>query len=138
MPATKSEGTRFHFDNVYNSAPLGAGAFYLYQIGDISCEGGYIGPVHRQICNEISYIASGSGEFICDNISYPVKRGDLFINRIGEEHYTKSSTYDPLRFFYVGFSFNDSPEITSHYSDVINLFQNRRMPVIQYRGYSVR
>lgn len=133
MPAIRREGVRFHFDNVYNTAPLDAGAFYLYQIGDLSSESGYVGPWHRQLCYEITYIVSGTGEFLCDGVRYPVKRGDVFINHPGEEHQTVSSTYDPLRFFYVGFMFNEQDANLERYSPVIDLFYNRKTPVTEDR-----
>ena len=113
--------------------PLQTRIFELYQIGDLGCANAYIGPVHLQHCYEISYIMAGVGQFVCDDIEYPVRQGDIFINRLGEEHYTKSSAYNPLRFFYVGFLFSNNPIVQREYADVIHLFDQRECPVIQDR-----
>ncbi len=133
MADVKRRDLHFHFDNVTIAHPLQTHAFELYQIGDLSCANAYIGPVHLQNCYEISYIMAGVGQFVCDNVEYPVRQGDVFINRLGEEHYTKSSAYDPLRFFYVGFLFSSNPVIQREYADVIRLFEQRERPVIQDR-----
>jgi len=125
------DGLVFHFDNVYNENPMDLGFFQLIQIGDISCRKGYLGPLHQQICYEISYIASGSGEFFIDDIAYPVKKGDIFINYLGEMHYTKSSVYDPLRFYYLGFNFDVTSDRYDSYDLVINMFKNRKSPVFK-------
>lgn len=119
----------FHFDNVYNDNPMNLGLFYLLQIGDISCKGGYIGPLHRQKCYEISYIVSGKGEFIVDDVIYPVKKGNIIITFLGEMHYTRSSVSNPLRFFYIGFNFNIDSEKYDAFDSIIDMFKNRKSPV---------
>jgi len=129
----KSKGTNFHFDNVYNECPLDLGLFYLLQIGDISCKSGYLGPLHRQSCLEISYIVSGSGRFVIDDISYPVKQGDIIINNIGEMHYTNSSKLDPLRFIYLGFNINPNSSKYAEYEPIITMFSNKKSPVFTDR-----
>lgn len=127
----KNDGLVFHFDNVYNEDPMDLGFFQLIQIGDISCRKGYVGPLHQQQCYEISYIVSGRGEFFIDDIAYPVEKGDIIINYLGEMHFTKSSISDPLRFYYIGFSFDVVSERYDSYDIVINMFKYRKSPVFK-------
>ena len=98
--------------------------FRLLQIGDISCKSGYVGPVHQQICHEISYIVTGRGEFYMNGMAHPVKKGDICLNTFGELHYTKSSMNDPLRFFYIGFTFREDSERYANFRAVVDMFSN--------------
>ena len=129
LPNIKNFDTYFHFDklNINKNGPYAL--FNVVQLGDISCAPDYIGPVHLQMCYEISYIISGSGIFVCDNIEYPVKKGMLCINRIGEEHYTISSAYDPMRFFYIGFTINKNADKDA-VIDIIKTFETAKTPII--------
>ncbi len=101
---------KFHFDNIYEQMNRKIGPYVLYQIGDLCCEPGYIVEPHRQKVYEISYIVSGNGVFQTDGVKVNVSKGMLYINRIGEKHEISSSTGEPLRYFYLGFTFADSSE----------------------------
>jgi hypothetical protein len=46
-------------------------------------------------------------------------------------HYTKSSVYDPLRFYYLGFNFDVTSDRYDSYDLVINMFKNRKSPVFK-------
>ena len=51
--------TYFHFDHFEertNSDPLAL--FKMIQLGDVNCTPNYIGPLHLQMCYEISYVVS--------------------------------------------------------------------------------
>lgn len=98
---------KFHFDNIYEQMNRKIGPYVLYQVGDLSCEPGYRVAPHRQKVYEISYIVSGSGVFITDGKKVDVEKGMLYINRIGEMHEIYSSEHQPLRYFYLGFTFAD-------------------------------
>ena len=54
---------RFHFDNLYFLNPKQYEQFTLYQIGDLSCDSGYVLQEHTQVCYEITYIMSVRGWF---------------------------------------------------------------------------
>ena len=98
---------KFHFDNVYIENPMPYEDILLYQIGDISCEGGYVIGEHIQQCYEISYIVSGKGIFCSDGHYYNVKKGDIYINKPGESHDGIADTIDPFRYFYLGYIFKE-------------------------------
>lgn len=98
---------RFQFDYTYRTEKIPLGPYTLFQIGDLNCEPGYEGELHDQFVYEISYIVSGEGTFIVDGQSYPVRRGTVFINTIGDAHNVVSSSIDPVRFMYIGFCMRD-------------------------------
>ena len=118
----------FHFDNDSLSNPISCSMLNLFQIGDLGCASCYLGAVHYQYCYEISYIVSGSGEFIIDNVAYPVRQGDIIINHKNEEHYIKAAAHDPFRFFYIAFDFTDD---TGEYEDIRRLLDERTVPIAQ-------
>lgn len=83
------------------------GSIALYQVGDIICDSGYIIRDHKQICCEISYIADGKGKFKVGNSTYNVKKDDIVICRTDQLHAIISDNADPLRYYYLGFVFDD-------------------------------
>ncbi len=96
---------RFRFETLYRTQHFEFGSYLLFQVGDLSCEPGYVVETHEQIVYEISYVVSGKGIFIVNGQRYPVKRGTVFINTIGDIHTIESAMDDPLRFMYIGFDF---------------------------------
>jgi len=108
----KEELTRFHFDNCYWQNPQDYGLITLFQIGDLSCKGGYRIGKHLQKCYEINYIVSGKGWFEKNGVKYDVKQGDIFVSIPGEIHDGQADSKDPFRCFYIGFAFNN--KYTTH------------------------
>ncbi|MEG0768262.1 MAG: AraC family transcriptional regulator, partial [Clostridia bacterium] len=96
---------RYHFDNVYGELRRIVGPYLLYQVGDLSCEAGYEVLSHVQQVHEITYVVSGSGACITNGVTYPLEKGMLFLNAEGETHALRSSSADPMRYFYLGFTF---------------------------------
>ena len=130
---------KFHFDNWFNEVNNKIGPYVIYQVGDLCCEPGYQVWNHTQKVYEISFIVSGIGTFYVNGDQYEVSAGMLFLSKIGEKHEVKSSSLEPLRFFYLGFtffedvdnqpiiklkSFFDNPEnrIVYHVSGMTELF----------------
>ncbi|MBM7568312.1 AraC family transcriptional regulator [Paenibacillus sacheonensis] len=97
---------RFHFDNLYFLNPKQYELFTLYQIGDLSCDSGYVLQEHTQVCYEITYIMSGKGWFSTNGRRSEVEAGDLYINIPGEVHTGGADDKEPFRYFYMGFLFN--------------------------------
>ncbi len=102
---------KFHFDNLYTPEQMAVGSYIIHQIGDLSCEPGYIVPDHVQEVHEISYVVSGKGLFYANGACYEVKRGGLFINSKGDVHKIVSSMDEPIRYMYLGFM--AKPPVTS-------------------------
>ncbi|WP_217593831.1 AraC family transcriptional regulator [Cohnella sp. GbtcB17] len=95
----------FHFDHIYFENPQRFGSIDLFQVGDLSCQGGYVVNEHEQICYELTYIVSGRGWLKAGGTSHPVKEGDIVLNVPGELHACRADDEDPFRYYYVGFDF---------------------------------
>lgn len=109
-PNAPHRKNKFHFDHPYFANPQVHEAILLHQIGDLSCEGGYVIGEHRQVCYEISYIASGKGVYSIEGKPYPVQEGDIVLNSPGQLHDGVADADDPYRYFYVGFDFAANPD----------------------------
>ena len=77
-------GKQFHFDNEFWDTPLSCGIVDLYQLGEISCEYGYLIEEHEQYVNEITYVISGSGYSYIDRVQVPLKERSEE-RRVGKE-----------------------------------------------------
>lgn len=122
---------KFHFDNVYTDNPQLYESLILYQIGDLSCEGGYeIGP-HKQYCYEISYIVSGKGVYCSDKNEHSVKKGDIYLSLPEEIHNGKADSIDPFRYFYIGFNFAEITEDQNSFNHIKKMFDQIKKPVFQ-------
>lgn len=119
----RSDGKRFHFDNMYSENPLKCGGIDLHQLGELSCEAGFEVEPHHQWCYEISYIISGKGVFLFNDIPVVVMEGDLVISPLGKCHTIKASENQPLHYAYLGFNFNKDA-VTSEYKYLKNFFNN--------------
>ena len=108
MDELQTLGRKFHFDKSFFDKPIRFRFIELYQVGEMHCELGYHIEKHEQDCHEISYIVSGEGVFKVNDIEYHVGEGDLFITRKGETHEIYASESTSLRFFYLGFLFDET------------------------------
>ncbi|MFR1434921.1 MAG: AraC family transcriptional regulator [Acutalibacteraceae bacterium] len=122
MEIPSNRRVRFHFDEVHWQVPLELGTYLLVQAGDLAAEVNYVCMPHIQEVYEISYIVSGRGTFVADGGSYPVERGTLFLNRIGEEHNIFTDNDDPIRYFYLGFRFRDACLTRTEYRSLKDFF----------------
>lgn len=122
---------KFHFDNVYLDNPQLYESIILYQIGDLSCEGGYLINPHRQYCYEISYIVSGKGIYYSDDREYRVRKGDIYLSLPGEVHKGKADLIDPFRYFYIGFNFAEQHAEQNPLSHIKKMFDQVKEPVLQ-------
>lgn len=121
---------KFHFDNIFKDNPRFYESIVLYQIGDLNCESGYSFGEHMQYCYEISCIVAGKGVFYNNGHTYPIKQGDLFLNKPGELHNYKADSKDPFRFFYLGFNFNDKPAEPNSLLHIKKLLDQVENPLI--------
>lgn len=129
--ATRSnQQKKFHFDNIYMDNPRPYESIILYQIGDLSCEGGYVIGDHVQCCYEVSYIVSGRGHYYSNGRSYYVKKGDVFLSLPGEHHDGKADLIDPFRFFYIGFNFQGCFTDHDPFSKIVKKLDQVQNPLI--------
>ncbi|GGD75669.1 helix-turn-helix transcriptional regulator [Paenibacillus nasutitermitis] len=122
---------KFHYDHIYFNDPQVFESILLLQIGDLSCDGGYVIGEHVQFCYEISYIVSGKGVFYRDGIAFPVKAGDVMINLPGERHDGKADPIEPFRYFYVGFNFTESMDGPKSLVHIKKMFDRIQHPVME-------
>ena len=98
-------GTWFHYDHVFAQEPLKLTALELLQIGEVCLEANAEIEPHPQHCHEISYIISGSGQFLQDGACVEVSAEDLIISPASGTHAIRASDGQALSFAYVGFHF---------------------------------
>jgi len=101
------ETVRFHFDNLFFNDPLELGPYRLRQAGDLAADRGFRCERHRQKWHELSYILSGTAEFVCDDEAVKVKQGDLIFNSRGSFHTISGSVEEPMRYTYIAFEIAD-------------------------------
>ena len=105
MAVNKDFGVSFHLDKAFGQEPVRFRLFDLYQVGEICCEREYEIPLHIQPCDEISFILSGKGVFYIDDTPFPVRPGDVVLNKTGQTHFIRSDRSEKLRFAYLGYRF---------------------------------
>lgn len=121
---------KFHFDNIFVEDPQLFENIVLYQIGDLSCEGGYTIGEHNQFCYEISYVVSGEGVFFTDGKPYQVRKGDIYLSLPGEIHNGIADKINPFRYFYVGFNFEDCKHEQSAFNHIKKMFDQVNAPAL--------
>lgn len=130
---TSNNGANFHFDYSYFLNPQTLGPIILFQVGDLSCQGGHIVPEHRQYCYEISYIVSGKGYFDINQKSYFVQKGDIILNRPNELHRCRADEKEPFRYFYMGFNFAKNIGEGDGLAPIKKVFDSVKHPIVQDR-----
>lgn len=121
---------KFHFNNEFFLEPQLYEYISLYQLGDLSCNGGYEIESHRQYCYEISYIVSGKGQYYTNGKAYSLKEGDIYLNLPGEIHTGIADTVDPYRFFYVGFNFCGGETDQNPFLHIQKMLDQVKNPVV--------
>ncbi|WP_062110031.1 helix-turn-helix transcriptional regulator [Bacillus niameyensis] len=124
------ESINFHFDNNYFNNPQLFNSIKLYQIGDISCKGGYVIGTHEQLCYELSYIVSGSGYFSINHTEFSVQEGDIVLNVPKQLHSCRADMEEPFRFYYFGFQFADGLDNDYSLAPIRKMFDQAVDPVV--------
>ncbi len=76
----------------------------LFQFADVHCKtDNDYNNIHRQWCDEITFVYSGEGEIVSGNNRYTVKSGQVHLCFTDEMHQIIPSKTSPLRFFCIGF-----------------------------------
>lgn len=119
---------KFHFDNEFKAAPVSYGPIQLIQLGDLSCGGHYHMEEHKQWCCEITFVAGGKGRIASKGQTFSVERGDIVISAERDIHEILSDQDDPLRFFYLGFNFNEERPEFERFAPVKDFFFKTRNP----------
>lgn len=123
-------GKQFEFDNYYFFQPQRMGFVDLYQIGELCCECKYEVESHLQVCNEITYVISGAGFCSTDGVETKVGEGDIYINAKGHYHSIRADDNVSLRYFYLGFEFNETNK-DPNLDSLKNLFSKIENPLVK-------
>lgn len=83
----------------------------------------------------IHYITNGCGTYVVDNVSYPVKKGDLFLIAPYQFNYYISDTINPYTYYWIGFDGLDARELLQltdfHKKPVINNLNEDLAPLFK-------
>ena len=99
----RTSGTRFHYDKNFAKNPVRLNRLDLIQIGELNIDPAYEVEEHDQLCNEISYIISGSGIFEHNGKSIHISPGDIIVTPDNATHRIQAANDEPLFFAYIGF-----------------------------------
>jgi AraC-like DNA-binding protein len=120
---------RVHFDNSFRYDPKSYEHILLYQVGDLICEGDYDIGEHQQYCYEISYIVSGKGDYFTNGKSYSLEKGDVYLGITGQYHNGIADKFEPFRYFYLGFAFEENIDQDISFSKIKKMFDQVENPV---------
>ena len=96
------------FLNDYNfvNEPKVLNDLVLYQLGEIYCDEDAVCQAHTHLdFFELTFIVSGKGVIYCDDVPIKVEKNDLFVSLPFEQHKIVSDKKDPLRYYFIAFSF---------------------------------
>lgn len=114
---------RYHFENKFFDNPKKCGGLFIYQLGEMLCHSSTVILPHNQPCYELTYVLSGSGTNITNNVETPINPGDCTVNFPGDIHSIVSDEHKPLRYAFCGFMPNpDDPVCTALTDELLRLF----------------
>lgn len=71
-------------------------------LGVVEIEPGHHSPLHKHRCEEVYYVAQGTGELESDGRRYPLRPGCAVLNRPGVLHRVHNTGAETLRLVVVG------------------------------------
>ncbi len=110
MQNTVISGKSYEYEQSFCVVPDDVGRFLMYQMGEISCEPGYICDTHRQWCFEITYVIDGEGVNTVDGNDVKIGKNALFLTPLDSMHRIEAVTR--LRYMFIGFDVkpSDNPD----------------------------
>lgn len=102
---------KFHYNFNYLSNPQRFNDLLLYQMGEIYCDNG--ASVENHIHDnffEITYVISGKGKAYAGKTATQISKYDLFLSLPHESHAIVSDETDPLRYYFIAFSYQPSSQ----------------------------
>lgn len=74
----------------------------LLYLSTAKYEGDWHSTLHAHQCVEIFYVVKGSGNFLVEDVSFPVQKDVMVIVNSGVEHTETSDPRDPLEYIVIG------------------------------------
>ncbi len=97
---------KFLYDFNFVNDPKIFNELVLYQLGEIYCDDDAVCKMHTHLdFFELTFIVSGKGIIYCEDVPIKVKKNDLFISLPFERHKIVSDKKEPLRYYFISFSF---------------------------------
>lgn len=83
----------------------------LFQFSDVHCKTtNEIYPMHRQSCDEITFVYKGEGTVNHNDSTMPITSGEIHICFEGDNHQPISSKDSPMNFYCIGYTISpDNP-----------------------------
>ncbi len=108
----------YNFDkNFINGLVLPAGT--VYQISELSIMRGGIMPEHIQICDEITYVISGSAKVISGDHCTDISKGQIHFIKKGVLHKFEVSPDEDFRYICVGYMPNENDTSAKSFAEVV-------------------
>lgn len=102
---------KYLHDYSFFTDPKRFGDLILYQIGEIYVNNDDVVTPHvHGNFFELTYVLSGKGIAYADNEQKEVSKHDIYISLPYEKHEIISDKVDPIRYFYIAFSFDKNSE----------------------------
>ena len=106
----ENSGKLFYYDNSFFHRNFEIPMGRVFQVSELSViRGGEI-VKHNQVCDEITYVISGSGEFYCNDECKMVTAGQIHFIRRGCNHRIVVSNEENLRYICIGIQYDESLE----------------------------
>ena len=108
----------YNFDkNFINGLVLSAGT--VYQISELSIMRGGVMPEHIQICDEITYVISGSAKVISGDNCTDISTGQIHFIKKGVLHKFEVSPDEDFRYICVGYMPNEKDELVKSFTEAV-------------------
>ena len=100
-------GKLFYSENNFFDTQLELPIGKVYQVSELSViRGGEI-PLHNQVCDEITYVISGSAKCYCGENFVNLKEGEIHFIKRGNSHRIEVSKDENFRYMCIGFIPNE-------------------------------
>lgn len=80
----------------------------LFQFADVHCKTASDNyPIHRQTCDEITFVYSGEGTVGHNDSTYKLDPGSIHVCFEGDNHQPLSSKVSPMKFYCIGYTLSE-------------------------------
>ncbi len=116
----ENNGKLFFYDNSFFHRNFEIPMGRVFQVSELSViRGGEI-VKHTQVCDEMTYVISGSGKFYCNNECKNVAAGQIHFIRRGNDHRIEVSNDENLRYICIGIQYDENLEAVKTLHDTLD------------------
>lgn len=126
----------YHIDKNFFLNPKIFGDISLYQIGRLYCKNNTTVPRHTHLdFFELTIVTEGRGAIITNDVSVPVKSGDIYVSFAGDFHEIVSDNEEPLRYDFVAMK-NKNEKMHSDLDEIVARFHDAKNRIIHSENIS--